>query len=230
MDIAKESFLKRAEVDLAIKTFLCIEVFPVTCWVEWVEPTLAVEAEVLFNIGFACHSIMFPQSPRRTCNYHVTVHVPEYQCQLDFQVWHLLLSLQIGQIKIHQVIYRCTSNCPPNHRPLGFKQHKKVNLPSLTVSASFLRWASEYSFACQQTGTYGVQRSCPWHLRLLYCPWGYHGSGSCYSVHESLHKAPEAGCLLGKEGCPGKGQHGCKDCWVIRSFFTPLLQQLLGFE
>lgn len=154
---------------------------------------------------------MFPRLPRRTCKYHVTVHVPAYQCRPDFQIWHLLLSLQIGHINVHQAIYRCTSNCQPNHGALGFKQHRRVNLPNLTASASFLRWASRYSLARQQTGTFWVQRSCPWHLRLLCCPCRYHDSGSRCSVHDSLCKAPEVGCLLGQEGCPRNGRHGCKD-------------------
>ena len=177
---------------------------------EWVKATSAVEAEILFNISLACYSIVFPWSPRSTYKYHVKVHVPEYQIWLDFQVWCLLLSLQIGQINVHQAIYRCTSNCQPNHSALGFKQHKTVNLPSLTAFAILLRWAIQHSLAYQQTGTYWVQRSCPWHLRLWYCPWGYHDSGSCYSVHEILCKDSMVCCLPGKEGWLAKGQHGCK--------------------
>lgn len=194
-----------------MKTFLCIDVFPVTCWVEWVEATSAVEAEILFNISFVCHSMMFLQAPRRTCKYHVRVHVPEYQRQLDFQVWRLLLSLHIGQINVDQAICRCTSNCQPNHGALGFKQHWK----SQPAESHSIRQLPQVSFTVQPCSpanrhllsTKKLPLAPEYFVLPLGVPWLWIALFSAWKFARS----PWSWCFLGKEECPGKGWHGCKD-------------------
>lgn len=121
-----------------------------------------------------------------------------------FSVWHLLLSFQIGQINVHQVIYRCTSHCQLNHGALGFKQQKRVNLASPSINQLLQVSLMVQPFLPVATGTCWAERSCPGHLRVLYCPWGYRDPGWCYSCMKVCAKPLRLVVFWGKKDVPGR--------------------------
>lgn len=93
---------------------------------------------------------------------------------------------------------------------------------------SCLRWAPLTSSSHQHRGSPRAHRSCPWHLKPLCCPWGYHNSGSHCSVHESVCEPLRLIVLRGRKGdrvaetfrAPS---HFCHSSfWSLNSFLLPL--------
>lgn len=132
----QRGFFKRTK-----SIFLCIEVFPGTRWVEWVEATSAAEAEISFDIGFAWHSVTLPWSPG-TCKYPVMVHAPEHRCQLHFQVWCLI---SVSSAKPDQRSASDLQVCrvlPAKPRCSGIQTALKDQPAECHSICSCLRWAS----------------------------------------------------------------------------------------